>query len=138
MSDFKKEITDIVKESFFIKVKKGKTFVYCYAYDKTNKSKNDFFSINCQTLTSLQPAIYDNLTNNVSVYCCECIFLGKIEFVIKAKIKNSSLKEFFVPIPNKIIYKSLNKKFHNTYNCMKKKYADKKKYSIKLFQLVEI
>ena len=138
MNDIKKEIVDVLKESFCLKIKKGKTFVYGYVFDKTNKNNNNFFSINCQTLTSLQPSIYDNSTNNVSVYCCECFFLGKIEFIIKGKIKNSSLKEFFIPIPNKIIYKSLNKKFHNTYKCMKKKYSDRKKYIIKLFQLVEI
>jgi hypothetical protein len=138
MINLKKEIIDTVKKSFALKVQKGKTFIYCYAFDKTNKNKNNFFSINCQTLTSLQPSIYDNLTNSVSVYCCECIFLGKIEFVIKGKIKDSSLKEFLIPIPNKIVYKNLNKKFYNTYNCMKKKYSDRKKYTIKLFQLVEI
>lgn len=132
------EIINEIKDNFFIKVKKGKTLIYGYVLDKKNASNNNFVSINCQSFVSLQPYIYENSNNNISVYCCECFFLGKIGFIIKAKVKNCSLNDFYVPIPNNMIYKNLNKKFQNTYKCMKKKYGNSKNYIIKFFQLMEV
>ena len=130
------EIIQIVKKNFFVKKKSGETLVYGYVLDKKNK-KNIFTSINCQSFISLQPVIYDNATNSISVYCCEFFFLGKIKFTIKGKFRNCLLSEFYIPIPNNIIYKNLNKRFQNTYKGMKKKYKNKKDYVIKLLQLVE-
>ena len=132
------EIVCNIKDSFSVKAKKGKTFIYGYVYDKANKSNNIFHNIHCLNMISLQPTIYDNSSNSVSVYGCEYFFLGKIDFVFKIKIKQSYFKESFLPIPNKLIYKSLNKKFQNTYKCMKNKYSNSKNYTIKFFQLVEI
>lgn len=134
----KNQIIKNIKDSFFIKMKKGKTFIYGYVFDKINKNKNVFFNISCQNLISLQPSIYDNSLNNVSVYGCEYFFLGKIDYVIKAKINNSFQKDFYLPIPNKIVYKILNKKFQNTYKCMRNKYSNSKNYTFKFFQLAEI
>ena len=36
------------------------------------------------------------------------------------------------------ILSNLNEYFYDTYKCMKNKYFDTKKYSIKFFQMVEI
>lgn len=134
----KNKIIRSIRDSFFVRAKKGKTFIYGYVFDKVNKNNNTFFNINCQNLISLQPSIYDNTLNNVSVYGCEYFFLGKVDCVIKVNIKNSLQKDLYLPIPNKMIYKILNKKFQNTYKCMKNKYSNTKNYTFKFFQLAEI
>lgn len=132
------EVVSLVKDSFEAKVKRGKTLIYAYVFDKIVKKNNSFSIINCQNFMSLQASVYDNGSNTISLYCCECFCLGRINFVVKGKLKNSNLKEFYIPIPNKIVLSNLNEYFYDTYKCMKNKYFDTKKYSIKFFQMVEI